>query len=143
VPRARCLGPGAHGFARRKPWRLLEREERGGEPSVLLELVEDAETLAHWPHRFRARLAARLGADASAAWNPRSRAAERMADLGDERTRVPCVESANIGAHAIELAPCIAKARAASQRRRLGLGSRRARSLASRAQPKEKHDGAL
>lgn len=56
-------GRGAHGFARRKPWRLLEREERGGELRVLLELVEDAETLRLWPHRFCARLEAHFGAD--------------------------------------------------------------------------------
>ncbi|MBM3988743.1 MAG: D-hexose-6-phosphate mutarotase [Planctomycetes bacterium] len=195
------LGRGAHGFARRKPWRLLEREERDGELRVLLEFVEDEETLALWPHRFRARLEARFGADlrvrfeventgdapfryeealhtylavgdvrhielrglesaryldkldgfaerpaataplrfsgpvdrvyldttatcelldaplarrlaiekqgsrTTVVWNPWSQAAERMADLGDQWTRLVCVESANTGAHAIELAP--------------------------------------
>lgn len=194
-------GRGAHGFARRKPWRLLEREERGGELRVLLELVEDAETLRLWPHRFCARLEAHFGADlrvrfevlntgdaplryeqalhtylavgdvrqvelrglesaryldkldgcaekpaagaplcfagpvdrvyldtdatcelidatlarrltiekqgsrTTVVWNPWSQVAERMADLGDEWPRFVCVESANTGAHAIELAP--------------------------------------
>ena len=194
-------GRGAHGFARRKPWRLLEREERDGDLRLLLELVEDAETLALWPHRFRARLEAHFGADlrvrfeventgdaplryeealhtylavgdvrqvelrglekvryvdklqafaeqpaagaplrftgpvdrvyldtaaacelvdpvlgrrlaiekqgsrTTVVWNPWSEAAARMADLGDEWPRFACVESANTGEHAVDLAP--------------------------------------
>ena len=49
------FGPGAlpqHGFARTRAWRLA----RAGDGCVELELRDDAETRALWPHAFRAAL---------------------------------------------------------------------------------------
>lgn len=50
-------GPGPrHGFARSRPWRLLEHASQ----HLRLELREDAATLAAWPYRFRLELSAAL-----------------------------------------------------------------------------------
>lgn len=54
-------GRGAHGFARRVEWRVLEREERASGLRARLELCDDETTRALWPHRFRAELAVDAG----------------------------------------------------------------------------------
>jgi glucose-6-phosphate 1-epimerase len=54
-------GRPAHGFARRVPWRVLERDDRAGALHVVLELVDDETTRALWPERFALRLEAALG----------------------------------------------------------------------------------
>ena len=50
------LGRGAHGFARRVEWRVVEHEERASGLRARLELRDDDTTRALWPHRFRAEL---------------------------------------------------------------------------------------
>ncbi|NUP96427.1 MAG: D-hexose-6-phosphate mutarotase [Planctomycetaceae bacterium] len=50
------LGRGAHGFARRVEWRVIEREQRASGLRTRLELCDDDTTRALWPHRFRAEL---------------------------------------------------------------------------------------
>lgn len=195
------LGRGAHGFARRVEWRVLESEERADGLRARLELRDDDATRALWPHRFRAELSVAAGAElalelvvhntdrteftfeaalhtylavgdvrratlrglegarfvdkldgfrerppsglpltlsgpadriylagpatlelddaslgrtllleqrgarSTVVWNPWEAAAARMADLGDEWPKFLCVESANVGAAAITLAP--------------------------------------
>ena len=51
-PRAGEAQVPAHGFARRRPWRL----EREGDHDVVLALDADAGTRAVWPHQFALRL---------------------------------------------------------------------------------------
>ncbi|MCY3000658.1 MAG: D-hexose-6-phosphate mutarotase, partial [Planctomycetota bacterium] len=55
------LGRGAHGFARRVEWRVLEREEHANGLRARLELRDDETTRALWPHRFRAELSVDAG----------------------------------------------------------------------------------
>lgn len=55
-------GRGAHGFARRLPWRVVSQDLAKGASQVVLELVDTDETRALWPHRFALRLEATLGA---------------------------------------------------------------------------------
>lgn len=50
------LGRGAHGFARRVEWRVVEHEERANGLRARLELRDDDTTRALWPHHFRAEL---------------------------------------------------------------------------------------
>lgn len=50
------LGRGAHGFARRVEWRVIEREQRASGLRARLELCDDDTTRALWPHDFRAEL---------------------------------------------------------------------------------------
>jgi len=54
-------GRPAHGFARRVAWRLVEEEHAPDALRVAFELTDDDSTRALWPHRFSARLTARLG----------------------------------------------------------------------------------
>jgi len=54
-------GRGAHGFARKLPWRVVRHAAAPGGETVELELVDDGATRAVWPHRFVLRLAATLG----------------------------------------------------------------------------------
>ncbi len=54
-------GRGAHGFARRMPWKVLASEVGERATKVALELVDDDSTRALWPHRFALRLEASLG----------------------------------------------------------------------------------
>lgn len=56
---ARGGGP-RHGFARNRPWRLLDQSER----QLRLELGDDDTTRAAWPHRFRLEFTATLSAGA-------------------------------------------------------------------------------
>lgn len=55
------LGRGAHGFARRVEWRVVESEERASGLRSRLELRDDDATRALWPHRFRAELSLDAG----------------------------------------------------------------------------------
>ena len=55
-------GRPAHGFARRVPWRVLEREDGPDALRVVLELADDDASRAAWPERFALRLEAVLGA---------------------------------------------------------------------------------
>jgi glucose-6-phosphate 1-epimerase len=57
-PRAADARSPAHGFARRRPWRL----EHEGAHHVVLALDADADTRAVWPHDFGLRLHVALGA---------------------------------------------------------------------------------
>lgn len=54
-------GRPAHGFARRVAWRLVEQQPGPDATLFAFELTDDETTRALWPHRFRARLVARLG----------------------------------------------------------------------------------
>ncbi len=62
-----------HGFARRKPWRVVSR----GESHVTLELAADAETRAVYPFEFRNELTCRL-LNGSLLWD------QRIANAGSE-----------------------------------------------------------
>lgn len=58
----RVAGPGPslrHGFARTRPWRVVRTADADGAAVAVLELVDDAETRARWPHAFRAELVVR------------------------------------------------------------------------------------
>lgn len=66
-------GRGAHGFARKVPWRVVECAETTGETRVALELVDDEATRAVWPKRFALRLEAVLGDTLSVALNVANR----------------------------------------------------------------------
>lgn len=52
-----------HGFARTRPWALLSQQAGAGHAMVTLELRDDAQTRALWPHRFRAELTVLLSGD--------------------------------------------------------------------------------
>jgi len=54
-------GRGAHGFARRLPWSLVEHQDDESALRVVLELGDGPATRAAWPHEFALRLEARLG----------------------------------------------------------------------------------
>jgi glucose-6-phosphate 1-epimerase len=56
------LGRGAHGFARRLAWRVVERSDAKDATRVVLELEDSDATRALWPQRFLLRLEAQLGA---------------------------------------------------------------------------------
>ncbi len=51
-------GRGAHGFARKTAWRVVENTETADESRVALELVDDHATRASWPRHFALRLEA-------------------------------------------------------------------------------------
>jgi glucose-6-phosphate 1-epimerase len=57
-PRAGDARSPAHGFARRRPWRL----EREGSHDVVLALDADSDSRAVWPHDFALRLHVEVGA---------------------------------------------------------------------------------
>ena len=56
-------GRGAHGFARRVEWKVIESKERADGLGARLELASDDATRALWPHEFRAELSVETGAE--------------------------------------------------------------------------------
>lgn len=58
----RKAGRGAHGFARRLPWRVVSQRDSKEALHAVLELLDTDETRALWPHRFALRLEVTLGA---------------------------------------------------------------------------------
>ncbi|MGE5386555.1 MAG: D-hexose-6-phosphate mutarotase [Betaproteobacteria bacterium] len=56
-PQFGTFGPGQrHGFARGRSWRLESVRQEGGFACVVLQLGDDAETRALWPHAFMVEL---------------------------------------------------------------------------------------
>ncbi|MFC4556424.1 D-hexose-6-phosphate mutarotase [Georgenia faecalis] len=62
------FGPGesrdrspAHGFARVRPWELVEAVEEGDAVTVVLRLTDDERTRAAWPHAFEATYRVTVG----------------------------------------------------------------------------------
>ncbi|HLO94865.1 MAG TPA: D-hexose-6-phosphate mutarotase, partial [Burkholderiaceae bacterium] len=49
-----------HGFARSKPWQLLQAEQGADDALAVLQLSDDAATRMVWPHAFSAELSVRV-----------------------------------------------------------------------------------
>ncbi len=49
-----------HGFARTKPWQLLQAEQGEDDALAVLQLTDDAATRMVWPHAFSAELSVRV-----------------------------------------------------------------------------------
>ncbi len=49
-----------HGFARTKPWQLLQAEQGTDDALAVLQLTDDAATRMVWPHAFSAELSVRV-----------------------------------------------------------------------------------
>ncbi len=52
-----------HGFARNLSWRVLSLEEGAQDALAVLQLIDDEQTLAIWPHHFVAELSVHLTAE--------------------------------------------------------------------------------
>ncbi len=70
------LGRGAHGFARRLPWRVVETSAAKDATRVVLELEDSDVTRALWPQQFLLRLEAQLGAQLELALTVTNRGAQ-------------------------------------------------------------------
>lgn len=61
-PQFSGMGPlPKHGFLRNLPWEYLGAHEEAGRITAEFAIVENEQTLALWPHRFRGRLAVTAG----------------------------------------------------------------------------------
>lgn len=51
----------AHGFARNRPWQLINQRDGKDYAVITLRLESDADTLAQWPHAFAAEMSVSIG----------------------------------------------------------------------------------
>jgi len=95
-------GRGAHGFARRLPWRVSALEEAPEAIRVCLELEDDEGTRALWPWRFALRLEASLGDELGLDWTVTNRSEEPLVCEGALHTYLAVGDVRRIALHGLE-----------------------------------------